>query len=55
MIKRIVIAGCRNYENYSEAKKFNYVILFWDGKSRGTKSMLEYAKRENKPVRIKYI
>ena len=27
MIKRIVVAGCRNYNNYEEAKKYiNYCI-----------------------------
>ena len=120
MIKRIVVAGSRDYENYEEAKDFidicisrikeeneiiflsggcrgsdslgeryasengyriekhpadwkkygraagpkrnekmamicDYVIAFWDGKSRGTKSMLEYASKANKPVRIKRI
>ena len=120
LIKRIVVAGCRNYNDYSEAKEFidfcikniknkytlvfisggctgadslgeryakensyttkyypaewnkygksagpkrnekmakvgDYVICFWDGKSRGTKSMIEYAKKFNKPIRIKYI
>ena len=119
MIKRIVIAGCRN-NNYEEAEKFidlcisrikidntliflsgccqgadmlgekyaikngykiekfpaewkkygntagpkrnlemakicDYVICFWDGKSKGTKSMLNYAQQYNKPLRIKYI
>ena len=37
------------------AKVGDYVICFWDGKSRGTKSMIEYAKKFNKPIRIKYI
>lgn len=120
MIKRIVIAGCRNYNNYNQAKAYidecickikndyilifisggcngadvlgekyakekgymierypaewnkygraagpirnmkmaaisDYVICFWDGKSRGTKSMIEYARKLNKPIRIKYI
>lgn len=120
MIKRIVIAGCRNYNNYEEAEKFidlcisrikidntliflsgccqgddilgekyaikngykiekfpaerkkygnsagpkrnlemakvcEYVICFGDGKSKGTKSMLNYAQQYNKPLRIKYI
>ncbi len=118
--KRVVIAGCRDYNNYDEAKKYidfclsnirkeneiiivsgcasgadaigehyakengyevekypadwrtygrsagpkrnqqmaessNYVICFWDGKSRGTRSMIEYAKKYNKPVKIKMI
>ncbi len=120
MIKRIVIAGCRNYENYTEAKECidtvikrirqeytlvfvsggckgadklgeryakeneykvelyhaewekygksagpkrnklmaqigDYIICFWDGKSKGTKSMINFAKQFNKPLRIKYI
>ncbi|MEE0264018.1 MAG: DUF2493 domain-containing protein [Acutalibacteraceae bacterium] len=119
-IKRIVIAGCRDYNNYTEAKKYidecisdikkdntiiilsggsngadkigeryakendfqielfladwkrfgksagpkrnklmaeatDYVICFWDGKSRGTKSMIEYAQMYDKPLKIKYI
>ena len=120
MIKRVVVAGCRNYKNYNEAKEYidfcikniknnynlvfisggcagadslgeryakekgysieyypaewnkygksagpkrnkkmakvgDYIICFWDGKSRGTKSMIEYAEKFNKPIRIKYI
>ena len=117
MIKRIVIAGCRDYNNYNEAKKYisyylndirkqnNIVILsgcatgadalgeryakengfkvekypanwekygkyagpkrnkemakncdcvicFWDGKSKGTKSMINLAREYKKPIRI---
>lgn len=120
MVKRVVIAECRDYNNYDEAKKFidaciidikkdneiiivsgcasgadaigeryaeengfevekysadwktygrsagprrskqmaevsDYVICFWDGESRGTRSMIEYAKTFGKPIRIKYI
>ena len=120
MIKRIVIAGCRDYNNYAEAKTYidfclsdirrenniiivsgcasgadaigeryaeengfkvekypadwkkygrsagpkrnkqmaevsDYVICFWDEKSNGTKSMIEYAKKCGKTVRIKTI
>ena len=120
MIKRIVIAGCRNYENYDEAKKYietcikeikktytlvfvsggcrgadmlgerfakengfeierwyanwqkygksagpkrnlqmaaacDYVICFWDGKSRGTASMISCAKKLKRPIKIKRI
>lgn len=109
LIKRIVVAGCRDYENYNDAKAYidicireikkshtliflsggcrgadmlgekyayengykvekyyanwqrygkssgpkrnrqmaeacDYVICFWDGKSRGTASMISYAK-----------
>ena len=117
-IKKVVIAGCRDYDNYEEAKLYidfclsnirkqnnivivsgcasgadaigeryakenglqvekhpadwkkygraagpkrnkqmaevsDYVICFWDKKSEGTKSMIEYAKKCGKPVRIK--
>ena len=120
MIKRVVIAGCRYYNNYDEAKIYidyclsnikkendiiivsggasgadaigeryakengfklekypadwkrfgksagpkrneqmaivsDYIICFWDGKSKGTKSMIEYAKKYNKPIKIKKI
>ncbi len=120
MVKRIVIAGCRDYENYAEAKAFidfcisrirksydivivsgcasgadalgeryalengfkvekhpadwdtygrsagprrnkqmaevsDYVICFWDGESKGTKSMIDYAHKCGKPVKIKKI
>ncbi len=120
MIKRIVIAGCRNYTDYEEAKKYidfcikdirkkytlifisgdckgadklgekyaienrfniekfpanwnkygksagpkrneimaqkaDYIICFWDKQSKGTKSMIYYAKKYNKPLRIKII
>lgn len=119
-IKRVVIAGCRDYNNYDEAKTYidlclsdirkkyeivilsggargadaigeryakengfniekhpaaweiygksagprrnkqmaeacDFVICFWDGQSRGTGSMIEYAKTYGKPIRIKII
>ncbi len=118
--KRIVVAGCRNYNNYSEAAEYidfciknikkeftlvflsggckgadllgeiyakknnykiekysaewkkygkkagpirnrkmaemcDYVICFWDFKSKGTRSMIEFAKEFGKPIRIKKI
>lgn len=120
MIKRVVIAGCRDYNNYEEAKRFidycisdirkdntviivsggaqgadalgeryarennfkieryiaewdkygrsagpkrnkkmaeisDFVICFWDEKSRGTKSMIEYSEKCDKPIKIKII
>ncbi len=120
MIKRIVVAGCRDYENYAQAKTFidlcicnirekytlifvsggcrgadeigeryayengyeierypaeretygksagprrnrkmaeiaDYVICFWNGKSRGTKNMIDCALELHKPVRVKRI
>lgn len=115
--KRVVIAGCRDYNNYEEAKAYidfclsnirkenniviisggasgadaigeryaeengfkiekyhadwktygksagpkrnkqmaevcDYVICFWNEKSKGTKSMIDYAKRCGKPIKI---
>ncbi len=120
MVKRVAVAGCRNYNNYQAAKEFidfciyrikqeytliivsggcrgadqlgeryakenglrierytakwevygkragptrnqqmanisDYVICFWDGKSRGTKSMIDCATKMGKPVKIKRI
>lgn len=120
MQKRVVVAGCRNYDDYREAKEYidfciseikgkydlifvsggcrgadflgekyalengfkleiyqadwkrygkgagprrnkemaekaDYIICFWDGGSRGTKSMIEFAKSMNKPIKIKMI
>lgn len=120
MIKKVVIAGCRNYDNYDEAKVYidfcisnirkendiiilsgcasgadaigeryakengfkverypadwetygrsagprrnkqmaevcDFVICFWDEKSKGTRSMIAYAKKYNKPIKIKKI
>ncbi len=118
--KRVVIAGCRDYDDYEEAKEYidfclsnirkenniiivsggasgadaigeryadengfeveehpadwekygrsagprrnremaqvaDYVICFWDGESRGTKSMIECAQQYGKPLKIKKI
>lgn len=120
MVKRVVVAGCRYYNDYAAAKEFieqviseireshdlvflsgdcvgadqlgerfakengfavehfpadwqafgksagpirnrqmadaaDYVICFWDGKSRGTASMINYAKKLGKPVKVKLI
>lgn len=30
----------------------NYVIAFWDGKSKGTKHSIDIAKKQNKPIRV---
>ncbi len=38
--------------NEEMAKKCDFVICFWDGKSRGTKNMIECAKKENKLIKI---
>ena len=120
MQKRIVVAGCRDYTNYKQAKRYidwaisniknehelifvsggakgadalgeryakekgyeleiypaewqkygpkagpirnkqmakigDYIICFWDGKSKGTKSMIEFAKDYGKPIKIKMV
>ena len=41
--------------NETMAKEADYIICFWDRKSKGTKSMIDFAKKHNKPIRIKYI
>ena len=118
--KRVVIAGCRDYNNYDEAKRYidyclsnvrkennivivsgcatgadtigeryaeengfevekypadwktygrsagpkrnkqmaevsDYVICFWDEKSTGMRSMISYARKFGKPIKIKKI
>ena len=37
------------------AQSSDYIICFWDGKSRGTKSMIDFAQKYNTPIKIKYI
>lgn len=41
--------------NRQMAEIADYVICFWDGKSSGTKSMINETKAQNKPIKIKYI
>ncbi|MBQ4154021.1 MAG: DUF2493 domain-containing protein [Clostridia bacterium] len=41
--------------NKQMAEVSDYVICFWDEKSKGTKSMIDYAIKCNKPVKIKKI
>ena len=41
--------------NKQMAEISDYVICFWDEKSKGTKTMIDYAIKCNKPVRIKKI
>ena len=38
--------------NMQMAKAADAVVVFWDGKSRGTKNMIECAKKEGKPCKI---
>ena len=46
-------AGIRRNQEMAEA--CDLVICFWDGGSRGTKSMIALARKYNKPVFIKEI
>ncbi len=46
-------AGPRRNKQMAEVS--DYVICFWDEKSKGTKSMIDYAKKCNKPIKIKII
>ena len=41
--------------NGKMAETADYVICFWDGKSRGTRNMIESAKKHGKHIRIKMI
>lgn len=41
--------------NEQMAKAADFVICFWDGKSRGTKSMIGFAEKYEKPIKIKNI
>lgn len=41
--------------NEQMAKVCDYVICFWDRRSRGTLSMIAAAERYNKPTKIKFI
>ena len=45
-------AGYRR--NYDMAKEADALVAFWDGKSRGTKHMIEIMEKLNKPVWIIY-
>ena len=41
--------------NKQMAQACDYVICFWDGQSKGTKSMIGYAKKCGKPLKVKEI
>ena len=47
------IAGPKRNKKMAEVS--DYVICFWDGKSRGTKLMIECARKCGKPFKIKMI
>ena len=46
-------AGPRRNKQMAEVS--DYVICFWDEESKGTKSMIDYARKCGKPVKIKKI
>lgn len=52
---RIYGRGAGPKRNRKMIDECDAVICFWDGKSRGTKSLIEYAKEKEKPIFIKYI
>ena len=41
--------------NLQMVQACDYVICFWDGNSRGTASMISYAKKFKKPLKVKKI
>ena len=41
--------------NSNMATNADALIAFWDGKSKGTKNMIEIAKKHNMPIRIVFI
>lgn len=41
--------------NMEMAENCDYIICFWDGKSKGTKSLIEIAKNLKRPLRVKKI
>ncbi len=47
--------GAGVIRNETMATECDMVICFWDGKSRGTKSMINLAKKYGKPVKVKQI
>lgn len=47
--------GAGPRRNEQMAKVADGVLVFWDGKSRGTKSMIKCAKKYNKPCQVVYI
>lgn len=40
--------------NEEMAKNADALVAFWDGESRGTKNMIELAKKYNLKIRVKY-
>ena len=43
------------HRNREMAAESDLVVAFWDGKSRGTKSLIEYAEKCGKRIEVKVI
>lgn len=41
--------------NIEMARNCDFIICFWDGRSKGTGSLIKQAEKWNKPLRIKII
>lgn len=46
--------GAGVMRNRQIVESSDYVIAFWDVKSRGTKSSIDYARKQNKMVYIEF-
>lgn len=44
--------GAGHKRNEQMAKYADYLIAFWDGNSSGTKSMIDYAKKQNLKIDV---
>ncbi len=47
--------GAGPKRNKQMAEICDFVICFWDEKSKGTRSLIDYAKKFDKPIKIKKI
>ncbi len=53
MIKRVVIARCRDYNNYDEAK--TYIDFCLSNIRKENKIKIGYAKEFSKPIKVKMV
>ena len=59
------LAICLSIKNLAEAHQSvrnklivdsaDFVLAFWDGKSKGTKSVIEYCKKQGKPYEVRLV
>lgn len=47
--------GAGNLRNNKMIEYGDYIVAFWDGKSRGTQHLIQSSKKRKKPVDIIYI